>query len=243
MKTFNQALLAILLASAICSCKTQQVYYQIAQTKPIDEASVKCVDADNGYYYQDQNCRISYNFWSENGDAGFTVTNLTDKVLYILKDKCFFIKDGISYDYYRAREWNDPVVAGKRTTKEVEKPIIGIAPHASRSIEGFEIYSSILVDCDLERTPATNKPAMISFTPETSPVQFGNYITYKVGNDGVEKSVENMFYTWRITNYRKTDLFYTEKVQKCPNVSDIKEIQKSMIRFAPATGYYVTYIK
>ena len=243
MKTFNQALVAILLATVVCSCKTQQVYYQIAQTKPVDEAAVKCIDADNGYFYQDQNCRISYNFWSEKGDAGFTVTNLTDQVLFILKDKCFYVKDGVSYDYYHAREWTDPIVAGKATAKEKEKAVIGIAPHSSRSIGGYEIFSGVFLDCNLERTPAKNNPVSMAFTPETSPVQFGNFITYKVGTNGAEQTVRNMFYTWRITNYRKDDLFYTEKVRNCPNVSDIKEVQENIMRFAPATGYYITYIK
>ena len=243
MKTFNKALVAILLASVVCSCKTMQNYYQIAQTKPMDATFIKCDDADKGYYYEDLNCRISYNFWSEKGDAGFTVTNLTDQVLYILKDKCFFIKDGVSYDYYHGREWADPVVAGKATATDKEQTIIGIAPHTSRSIGNYEIYGFVLVNCDLDRKPAKNKPASISFSPENSPVQFGNFITYRVGNYGAEQSVKNMFYTWRVTNYRKDDLFYTEKITKCPNVSDIKEMQESIIRFAPATGYYITYVK
>jgi len=64
-----------------------------------------------------------------------------------------------------------------------------------------------------------------------------------VGDNGAEKAVSNLFYTSRVTNYRKDDIFTTERHDNCPNVSDIKTVEEQVLRFAPATGYYVTYVK
>jgi len=242
MKTFNYALLAIMSACVFWSCSTQQ-YYQISQTTPVDQSTVKSDNDDKGYYYEDSNCRISYNFWSEKGNAAFTVTNLTDQVLYVVKDKCFFIKDGVSHDYFHGTEWVEPIVTGKTTAHTKEQRLLGIAPHSSRTIGEYVIYPYIFVDCDLDRKPMSNKPATMVFSPATTPVLFGNYITYKIGEKGDEKSVTNMFYTSRVTNYRMTDIFYTEKMEVCPNVSDIKMQQDSIMRFAPTTGYYIKYTK
>ena len=246
MKTFNYALVAsalVCLMSVFSSCKSTAIYYQISQTKPVDETIMKSDNNDRGYYYEDENCRISYNFWSENGDASFQVTNLTDEVLYIVKDKCFFIKNGVSNDYFQNREWVDPVKPGLTTTHTKEKNLIGIAPHASKNIGEYVIYTKVWVDCDLNRQPKKNEPQTIAFTLANTPVQFGNFITYKVGDNGAEKAVSNLFYTSRVTNYRKDDIFTTERHDNCPNVSDIKTVEEQVLRFAPATGYYVTYVK
>lgn len=243
MKTYKQAIAMILFVCLFVACSVTNQYYQISQTTPVDKSIIKNDNDDSGYYYQDPFCRITYNFWTEKGEAGFTVTNLTNQVLYIIKDKCFFIKDGVSYDYYHGKEWTSPVIAGQSTTNTKESNIIGIAPKTSRVIVGYPIYDYIYVDCDLERKPVLNRPSTMSFTRANSPVEFGNFITYKLGEQGTERSVTHMFYTSRITNYRKDDIMYTEKRDNCPNVSDYKISEDSILRFAPTTGYYIKYVK
>lgn len=55
--------------------------------------------------YEDENCIISYNFWCENGNSGFVVTNKTSQTLYIDLSESFFIKNGMVYDYYQNRKY------------------------------------------------------------------------------------------------------------------------------------------
>lgn len=243
MRIFTTALVASILVYFFSSCAMTQAYYQISQAKPMDESIVKSNNDDNGYYYQDQNCRISYDFWEVNGDGGFVVTNLTDQVLYIIKDKCFFIKNGVSYDYFHNNEWVGSSDSDKGSKHTHEKNVIGIAPHTSRSIREYNIYPYVYLDCDLDRKPGANHPATMAFTPANSPVRFGNFITYKVGDDGQEQEVRNMFYTSRVTNYRKSDLQFSRLEEYCPNISDVRREIVSYLRFAPTTGYYVTYTK
>ncbi len=248
MKKIKFALLA-LSAAGLMSCATQQ-FYQVAQTKPLDQSIIKTANDNNGYFYEDQNCLIEYDFWAEKGDAGFMVFNKTDQILYILKDKTFFVKNGISHPYFEGHIWVDASytqtmkpVQTQTQTQTVEQPLIAIAPHTRVHVGVFIIDKHIFVDCDLTRKPQKNNPATMAFTAETSPVTFGNIITYRVGDKGQEKMVEHMFYTSRVTNYQKDDLIFNENRENCANISDIKKVAVPVIRFAPPTGYYNPYVK
>ena len=248
MKSLKLALLAFS-AAGLMACGSLQ-YYQVAQTKPLNQSAIKSTNDDSGYFYEDQNCLIEYDFWAEKGDAGFTVQNKTDQILYIVKDKTFFIKNGVSYPYYEGHIWVEASytqtmkpVQTQTQTQTVEQTVIAIAPHARVHVSVFIIDSHVIVDCDLPRKPAKNKPVTLAFTEETTPVIFGNFITYRVGEKGQEKAVEHMFYTSRVTNYQKDDLIFNENRENCANVSDLKKISVPVIRFAPRNGYYNKYVK
>lgn len=79
MKTYTKAIAALVLMCLFTACSVTYQYYQISQTTPVDKSIIKNNNDDSGYYYQDPFCRITYNFWSEKGNAGFTVTNLTNQ--------------------------------------------------------------------------------------------------------------------------------------------------------------------
>ena len=89
------ACLAILMAS--CSSKT---YYQIVDVKSND------LQKENGnYVYNDGVCKLVYDFWSEGGNAGFRIENLSDEVLNVDLSNTFYIENGTAFDYYRARTY------------------------------------------------------------------------------------------------------------------------------------------
>lgn len=246
MKKIKFALLA-LSAVGFMSCST--LYYQVAQTKPLDQ-SVKNNNDDSGYFYEDQNCRIEYNFWAEKGNGGFTIVNKTDQIIYILKEKSFFVKNGVSSPYFGGHVWVDIAttntmksVQTSTHTQTIEQTIEAVAPHASVTLSSFIIDKHVIVDCDLDRKPKKNEVATIAFSKENTPVTFGNFITYRVGENGQEKTVQNMFYTSRVTNYRKDALVFVDNRESCINVSGAKKIAVPVIRFAPPTGYFNKYTK
>ena len=49
---------------------------------------------------ENEDCRVTYNLWSENGDVSFLFFNKTDSNLYVVMPKSFFILNGIANDYY-----------------------------------------------------------------------------------------------------------------------------------------------
>lgn len=249
MKTFKFAILALSVAGLMSSCT--KMYYQIAQTKPVDPAVIQNDNDDSGYYYEDRNCRITYDFWSENGDASFTVYNKTDQILYIDMTKTFYIKNGVSTMYYAGRTWTETQAAANdhrssaTSTQYAEQPVVAVAPHSYQTFGNYAISKFVILDCDLNRKPLKNEPATIAYNSDNTPTTFGNYITYRVGEKGTEQVVKHMFYVSRVTNYLETDLIKNEVRKTCKNVSanGVESESVKIINFAPATGYYHKYMK
>lgn len=81
---------AFLLLGA-CSARYYQIYNVTGDN----------VQKRNGYMvYEDENCSVVYDMWCERGTPDFVVVNKTDSILYIDLEHSFFIRNGISYDYF-----------------------------------------------------------------------------------------------------------------------------------------------
>ncbi|MBQ9170993.1 MAG: hypothetical protein IJ148_09315 [Bacteroidaceae bacterium] len=203
---------ALLMAS--CSMKT---YYQV-----VDVKSTNLQKESNNYVYNDGVCKIVYNFWGNGGNAGFTIENLSDEIIYVDMEKSFYIENGIANDYYRARIYG----AGKDVKLVVaasiasgyssdiaymEKPIVAIPPHALKSFSEYEIIEDAIQDCAVKMMVKKNQPDGIVYTESESPIKFKNYITYKNGENGATKEVSNDFYIGGFTNYISSDIIKTRK--------------------------------
>jgi hypothetical protein len=55
--------------------------------------------------FEDSVCSISYNLWSENGNPTFLFFNKTDQLISIDLTECFFVMNGISFDYFQNRTY------------------------------------------------------------------------------------------------------------------------------------------
>ena len=96
----------ILLCLLVGCASYNNSFYQVYETKLSDNINI---DKDN-IYYEDDNCKIIYDFWSNGGNAGFSFYNKTNKNIYLDLEESFFIKNGIAYSYFQ-----------KRTYKKVDK--------------------------------------------------------------------------------------------------------------------------
>ena len=76
-----------------------------------------------------------------------------------------------------------------------ELQLLAVPPHASVLVNEYEIYGSRYLNCGLEQFPQTT--SLVEFGEENTPVRFGNYITYRVGNSGNERNIENDFLSAR----------------------------------------------
>lgn len=81
------------------SCSSQ---YQFCQIGRLSSDNVILRD-NNTFDYSNSDLTISYNFWSNGGKVSFTITNKSDKDIYLLTDKSYFINNGQAYDYYKNR--------------------------------------------------------------------------------------------------------------------------------------------
>ncbi|GEM_PF-524158 len=111
MKNFFKLLL---FSSFFTNCAPSS-YYQLFETKSNSS------DITKDLKYEDEICIISYDFWSDKGSSGFSIYNKSDKNIFIDKNKCFFIKNKIAYDYFRNRtfSYSESVGASNMATKAV----------------------------------------------------------------------------------------------------------------------------
>lgn len=86
---------ALLLASILLSsCST--TFYQVYQVDS-DQMDV----TDEAIVYENDDCSVLYNLWSNGGNMSFLFTNKTGKSLYLIMSESFYIQNGEARDYYK----------------------------------------------------------------------------------------------------------------------------------------------
>jgi hypothetical protein len=105
---------------ALQSCKSSS-YFQLYEVAPSSNKQSETV-------YEDSNCKIFYDFWKNGGDAGFVFLNKTDEDIFIKKDECFFVVNGVASDYYLDRVFSTSYNSGKsaKENSAVAASITGI---------------------------------------------------------------------------------------------------------------------
>lgn len=95
----------------------------LAACAPVDHFQLIKTEADNlrkekdFLLFENDQCKIVYNLWSDRGDIGYIFFNKTDNTININKTECFFIMNGIAYDYYKNRTYSKSSSMGVTSTK------------------------------------------------------------------------------------------------------------------------------
>ncbi len=100
-KIIRLTAVAVVLTTLLAGC-SQKTYYQVYQTKPVDELCQVGIDAVT---HDDGVCVVSYNFFDQFGNAGFHIRNNSDSIVYVHLDETFFTLNGESFDYFQDRQW------------------------------------------------------------------------------------------------------------------------------------------
>lgn len=96
MKKFTGfVLLTILLLST--SCSTYDYFYQLSEVRPVQQMD----STKTSLVYEDSSCTISYNFWADGGTMTVSIHNKTDQYMTVELERCFFVKNGYAYNYFR----------------------------------------------------------------------------------------------------------------------------------------------
>ncbi len=237
----------ILCASMLVSCGTVYKYVQVCTAKPIPNATTVRETRD-GLLYENEDCIVRYNLWSNGGTAGFMFYNKTNEVIHIDLSQTFFIKNGVAYDYDAPQtiagtsepmaiytSWSTAILGNLTTTNTTcgisasittsLQPTLSIPPKSSKIVSGYDISKELFHDCELIKYPSDS--AHLSFDEKTSPLTFANYITYSVGNNQANKAIENKFYIADVANYAEPYiLIYTARKETCENVLSPEEAQR-----------------
>lgn len=181
----------VITAILLTSCTTTS-YYQVYKATP----SNKLVTKGNSLIYEDGNCRISYNLWSEGGNIGFRFFNKTKDNIYLNLGASFFILNGIAHDYYKDRVFTNSSNSASATSRVIK---------GSKSVTGFN-YLNLL---QTNRMQVANSSGLIASA--------GYAISYneeKIICIPPNTSKIIVEYTINKTTYRDCDLFkYPSKKQ------------------------------
>lgn len=255
------ALTALFLTS--CASST---YYQVYKTETSDQLTQK----ENALIYEDENCRVMYNFWGEGGDVGFQFYNKTNNPISLHLDESFFILNDVAYDYFRDRvvthskssetsasstltAWNllqtnmgaqgnsvENTATSGESVAFQEENIITIPAKTSKIITEYNVNNRVLRDCDLIRYPNKRQIKAITFNAATSPLQFSNRIAYSVKDSDELVRLENSFYVSEVSNYPEKEMISTENEEFCGEKSRVQS--RSFNNVAP-NKFYLKYSK
>lgn len=92
----------------LASCN--QLYYQV-----YDLQSENMTQRDNSLIYENEDCRVMYNFWSNRGEVKFAIYNKTDKDIFVNMEQTFLVVNGQAHDYYQGRTYGQAYTAGYTT--------------------------------------------------------------------------------------------------------------------------------
>ncbi|MGD0581504.1 MAG: hypothetical protein ABR974_01010 [Bacteroidales bacterium] len=213
MKTRN-FLLITFVTVLMASCMPLS-YYQVYKASHDDKLALK----ENRLVFQDNNCEVFYNLWSENGNIGFRFYNKTENNIYLNLEQCFFVLNGIAYNYYQNRIFTNSSNMGTTASRYSS---------ASKSITGFN-YLDLL---QTNKVSGTNSVGVISTA--------GYSISYneeKVVCIPPKTSKIISGYSINQSRFRNCDLFGYPSAKQIKTVSFSKD--NSPLVFSNIIEYYI----
>jgi hypothetical protein len=261
MKKYLFYLLLLFLGT---SCAPMR-YYQVLNVKPaIDIAANsdnKSISIENGNpVYQDDNCKIFYNFWKNGGEFGFKVYNKTNKPLYLHLDKSYYSVNGKAYNYFGNRVFtyssgqinnnissfsylglgfNSQIMGTSSSVSIAESKIINIPPETWKEISGYKITDTLYRDCELYRYPTNKEIKSETYTETNSPFTFKNYITYSVGEERTF-IIQTKFYVSEIKNLPENQFIFYKQEKFC---NQYEMSSKGHLKEYSPDKFYLNYIK
>jgi hypothetical protein len=154
MKTKN-ILLITLVSLMITSCVSTS-YFQVYKTEPSDKLVVK----DNLLVYEDENCKVTYNLWSDGGNIGFQFFNKTEKNIYLNLEESFFILNGVSYNYFRNRVFTSSISSGTTASRGVT------AAKSSTGLNYLDLIQTNRISANNTLGSMTSSGFSVSFSEE-----------------------------------------------------------------------------
>ena len=96
----KRILISILPVLMLTSCAT--AFQQIAS---ISSPQMRLSD-DGHFAYSEDDIVVDYNFWAQNGQVSFVITNNLDSDVYVDLGRSFLVVNGMTFDYYQNRTYS-----------------------------------------------------------------------------------------------------------------------------------------
>ena len=226
----------------LSSCKTT-TFYQFYKVSSINEFS----KGTNSLVFEDDNCKVLYDFWGQGGEVGFMFYNKTDENIYVNMKESFFINNGIAHDYYQNRQFTNSKtfsssISYSNTSMYSYADLNAFGLNASKSVSGYNYQGFKQTNTiSLGITSILSAAVGIS-TTETKKVStsHGSYTSY-TENDIVCVPPNT---TKVITEYCVTKTLYRDcDLRRYPSRSQIRTVKftnsKSPFIFSNKIAYTV----
>ena len=207
--------LLLVVSLLFASCKS---YIQIYD---VDSSSAKTTNEQ--FVFENEDCKLTYNFWEEWGNASMLFTNKTDKNLFVSLSESSYIFNGFSSSFYKGID--DHVVISKFKSKTFrDLPVVCVAPKSSKVIGDLNLIDKIYFFCEKEKDKPKRRYSE-NYNENNSPIKFGYNMVYSTQENCNEiKSLESSFYVSKIENVTKKQEEITSQVQDCLDYSETSVI-------------------
>lgn len=174
----KEVLFASLMLALFVSC-AEKNYYQVYDITSND------VSLSEGILvYDNSDCRITYNMWSEGGNLSFLVQNKTDKNLYVVLPQSFFILNGVANDYYSEMTYTRAVTNSAELSASRQVSVSGFLtngiywyPSHIGRVYGASIGTSTTEGVQIKESPLTCVP------PKSAKLVYGYNISDHIYKD------------------------------------------------------------
>ncbi len=194
-----------------------------AQISTLSSYSPKTSVAESGeYVFDNDTLKIAYTFWESGGIVRFTVTNKTNKPLYIDWKRCSYVYRGGKNNYF------DDVTTSNSSFKSTSKVYVNgstgngsatdiskkqervtFLPPSSSIITGnYSIYSNVYTLGKKWKQVSSKIKSKdgysVDINKDDTKVHFRNFITYSFSeNMDNEKYIDNEFYVSNVVTARR----------------------------------------
>lgn len=171
----NIKYLSFFLLFSLISCY-QPRYFQVYNI----DIPKNIVKESNSLYYEDSNCKISYDLWANGGNFSFKIFNKTNDNIYIHMDESFFTKNGIANNYF-----NNSIVTNSSSSSFLNSNTTSFSTStssnssftASRAVTGYNSFDLLQTNKLIKSNSFGISNAFgVSNTFESSS-SFGNSVT------------------------------------------------------------------
>ena len=168
-------------AFVFASC-SQQSFIQVVDVKgtvPME---------NNTFVYSDNVVRITYIMWTNGGNAGFIIENISDKTVYVDLANTFFIKNGAAYDYFLNRSYGKGSASNFTVAKSATATAFGI--WSLSNLPGSKSYTAA-ASATIGNTSSVSvsEKAIVAIPPHS----FKSISEYAIAGDVIEDCSVKLF--------------------------------------------------
>ncbi len=172
------SILAILFLTISCSSTTY--YYQLYKTSSND-----LKEKDDNLVFENEDLKVTYNFWGKFGNGNFYVFNKTDQNIFIDKRLSHLIRNGSAETYFQNRVYTNSEASSSSVTTNRSSSIRSINQTSNGGILDLFGSSSTTKNASVMQGYAVSYQEMelICLPPKAGKVLFGYNLSSEVYRD------------------------------------------------------------